>query len=740
MKQIISHLKQDTYSLEWQIQSNEQHQANVARLAKQFADEFGLGDWAEFIGLIHDKGKERIDFQNYIKKTSGYDIDVPSFKEKTHAWIGALIAKNAIPTLYPMLTIPILGHHAGLCDYTDLSGLSAKVVPSEVDLNISVPKLSLEFFKKHNLLTRERQKYIHHVLRMLFSCLVDADFLDTENFMQPEKTQLRENCLTLGDLLPKLEKTLLGFSSESRVNKIRKQIQDCCREKSQKPSGVYSLTVPTGGGKTLSSLLWAMLHAIKNNKRRIIIAIPYTSIISQTANIFKDIFGDDAVLEHHSNYDFNENENEEFNPQKLATENWDAPIVITTNVQLFESMYASHPIRCRKLHNIANSVVILDEVQTLPGEHLQAIVDALKAYNQLFGASILFTTASQPTLKGKVKGHDKDLDGFSDIEELIPENFKLHDQLRRVDLVFEDAVSVSYEQLADRIMSYDRVLCIVNTRKVAAELYQRLPNDENNYHLSRNMCPEHVDAVLDVIKSRLKDPNDNKPIRVITTQLIEAGVDIDFPVVMRQEIGLDSILQAAGRCNREGKMSENGKTYVFKIEGVNVPRGDMSFANDARKKMNEFSDLFSPDAMKDYFVRFYKMIHTFDKKEQALGNENIESLLHNSRELCFDTADKYFKYIEDNGYTVVVNYQNSSELVKKIENDGYDKKIFRKLQRYSVGVPKDVFDKLNETGTVQPILIHGKESGLYYVFDEQQYDKDFGLFVNNHFQTDTFFI
>ncbi len=726
---IISHIKRNTDG-SLSCQTNEEHQQGVARLASSFAAEFGMADWGYFIGMIHDKGKERDDFQNYIRRENG--IDAPSYEDKTHAWIGALLAKQIAPKLYPFATFPILGHHAGLCDYTRLDDVRAKTIPSEVDCNVQLQEPSLEFLKSNNLLQQDRLKYMHHVVRMLFSCLVDADFLDTERFMQPEKFDARATGIQLQDLLPKLECFLLGLKADTPVNRIRKEIQDCCRIAANKPQGVYSLTVPTGGGKTLSSLLWAMLHAIKNGKRRIIVAIPYTSIISQTAAIFKSIFGEDAVLEHHSNYDYHDVEDKfgEFNPERMATENWNAPIIVTTNVQLFESMYASHPGRCRKLHNIANSVILLDEVQTLPAEHLQAIVDALKAYNELFGVSLMFTTASQPTLEGERTGHESNLLlGFDKIEELIPSSMQLHDKLRRVKLEFIDD-ALSYDEIAKRMMQYDRVLCIVNTRKVASELFNHLPKDENHYHLSRNMCPEHVDSTLQTIKDRLS-AGDGKPIRVVTTQLIEAGVDIDFPIVMRQEIGLDSILQAAGRCNREGKMTEIGTTYVFKIDGVSIPRGTMSYANDARLNMHPQDDLFAPEAMTEYFTQYYGKIPSFDKPDNE-GN-NIDSLLHNMKELQFDSADRYFRLIDDSGYSVVVNHRDSATLVEEMRKGNIGRKMYRKLARYTVTIPKYAFDKLCKIGLIETIETQGKETGLYYISDPKQYNEQFGLSFDNHF-------
>jgi len=728
--QIISHIKKVNDSII--IQTNNEHQIGVAELCRTFASEFGMADWGYFLGVLHDKGKERKDFQYYIRRE--YGIEAPAYRDKTHAWIGAKIAQLIEPQLSPISVFPILGHHAGLCDYTKMNGLQNKEIPNEINFQVDYSKPSIDFFKDKNLLTLERSKYIHHVVRMLFSCLVDADYLDTEKFLQPDKNYAREKKVDLKDLLTHLENYLLHFNSDTKVNIIRKDIQDCCRNASQKPSGVYSLTVPTGGGKTLSSLLWAILHAIKNNKHRIIVAIPYTSIISQTAAILKSIFGEDAVLEHHSNVDF-DNANEETSAAQLATENWDAPIILTTNVQLFESMYSSHPSKCRKLHNIANSVIILDEVQTFPGEHLQSLIDALKAFNELFGASILFTTASQPTLQGIRPGHEKDLIGFDNIEEIIPKEWQLHNKLRRVKIVFDDN-SITYEELAERMMQFDRVLCVVNTRKVAAELYKHLPHNDNHFHLSRNMCPVHVDSTLKLIKEKLVS-DINQPIRVVTTQLIETGVDIDFPIVMRQEIGLDSILQAAGRCNREGNLQELGTTFVFSINQVSIPNGNMNYANQARKQMMTIIDAFSPEAMTSYFTFFYNNLQSFDKKED---NENIETLLENPHELCFDSADRYFRMIDDNNYSVVINHGESSYLVSQMRHGNVSKEVYRKLSRYSVSIPKYIYDKFSKLGLIEPIEANGKETGLVYISDSKQYNSEVGLSINDLYSDNTLII
>ena len=377
-----------------------------------------------------------------------------------------------------------------------------------------------------------------------------------------------------------------------------------------------------------------MKHAVNHAMSRIIIAIPYTSIIVQTAGLLKKIFGEENVLEHHSSFNPDDIKNEKIcEKAKLATENWDYPIIVTTNVQLFESMFSNKPSVCRKLHNVVNSVIILDEVQTLPTDYLQPIVDAMKAYQKMFGVSILLTTASQPVLSGLIEGSNPKVgfEGLEHIMEIIPRKFALHDKLRRVKLEI-DNTGRTYDEMAEKVSKYDKVLCIVNTRKDAKELYDRLPNEGVKLHLSRMMCPAHVSETICKIKALLKDEACSV-VRVVATQLVEAGVDIDFPIVFRQETGLDSVLQAAGRCNREGKKAI-GYTFVFSLAAdKRIPFGTIAATNNARLSLPMESDWFDPSVMKEYFQQLYSRKGTFDKKE-------MKHYLYNPEELCFETASK----------------------------------------------------------------------------------------------------
>lgn len=726
---IISHIR----PADKLVQDNSEHSLGVATLAATFAKEFNMEDWGYYMGMLHDKGKEKHDFQTYIRLMNELPTQSKTYQDKTHAYVGALLARKSFPAGYPFVAYALAGHHAGMPDYLKLEELLKKPIPEEVSQD-ELPKAPAP----PTFLRQMKPKDINHLFRILYSCLVDADYLDTERFMNEEQSQHRGNSKSLSELLPLLEARLHSMAQHSEktpVNEIRQNVQDACRNAASLPQGVYSLTVPTGGGKTLSSILWAMLHAIQNGKKRIILSIPYTSIITQTAAILKAIFGDENVLEYHSNIqeDDQHEADETSLSKKLAAENWDFPIIVTTNVQLLESMYASHPAACRKLHNIANSVLLFDEVQTLPGERLQPIIDALQTYHQFFGVSILFTTASQPTLAGERPGHDGNLQGFEHIHEIIPASWKLHEKLKRVELHFCDE-AMDYDAIAEQLLQHHRVLCIVNTRKDAGELFTRMEASDKgalHFHLSRMMCAEHLDCTLQQIREALKQ-GDEVPIRVVSTQLVEAGVDIDFPVVYRQEAGLDSILQAAGRCNREGKLKGLGQTEIFKIGGRRVPPGTLTYAYQARLNMPTPKDWLAPEAMTDYFTHFYHQIPTFDKKVAINGAQwNMHEALYSIKQLMFDTADQIFRLIDNDGKRVVVNYGDSPLLIEQLRAGIINKQLFRKLNRYAVNLHDRDFLNLFKTGMIEEV------QGIYYLCDKHQYDEKVGLILDNHWIEET---
>ena len=718
---IISHIRLSDKA----VQTNDEHQRGVACLASSFASEFGMADVGHLLGLLHDKGKEQAAWQKYIQGVTGYNPKYANTKNgPNHAYIGAHIAQILYPQLSPLIAQPIAGHHRGLYDYCEYIEETKKGIPKEVLIpesqSCAMPRL-------HNLKSYD----LHHLVRILFSCLVDADSLDTEEFMNPEQASLRGVHTTMEELLCKLEEYLSQLkekSEDTKVNRIRNYVQEQCIRESQGKMGFYSLTVPTGGGKTLASVLWALNHAVKNHLHRIIIAIPYTSIIVQTAATLKAIFGEENVLEHHSNVNTDNIKNREQRERmQLATENWDYPIIVTTNVQLFESLFSNKRADCRKLHNVVKSVLILDEVQTLPMDFYKPIVHTLDTLCRIFGVSVLFTTASLPVLTGRIEGSNPNVgfEALASVHEIIPAEAKLHDKLRRVELKIDETPK-SYDEIATELAKHQRVLCIVNTRRDAKELYERLPKEGICLHLSRMMCPTHVATTIQQIKRVLREKNDC-PIRVISTQLVEAGVDIDFPVVYRQQAGLDSILQAAGRCNREG-IQTISTTYVFSLGKEHpLPTGFISQTNNARLNMVGQYDWFAPETMVVYFKQLHCRINNFDKRQ-------MQELLY--KPACeFEKAANLFHLIDDQTKPVLVNWHDSMNLYQRLLSEGPSYQLMRQMAQYSVNIRKHDFDKLKSIGAIEEPF-----ENIYVITNPAFYKDDTGLSIGNNWLEEIYII
>jgi CRISPR-associated endonuclease/helicase Cas3 len=479
------------------------------------------------------------------------------------------------------------------------------------------------------------------------------------------------------------------------VNQIRASVLAQCRIAAEKEPAIFSLTVPTGGGKTLSSLAFALQHAVKCGKQRIIYVIPYTSIIEQTAEVFRSIPGlADSVLEHHSNTT-EEDESRETVRSRLATENWDAPIIVTTAVQFFESLYACKTSRCRKLHNIVNSVVIFDEAQCFPSEYLRPAVFAIRELFRFYKVTPLLCTATQPVLTQTKQFDFSFKEGFDAVTEIIDSPEKLSDQLKRVKVTRMpeyDLNPVGLDQLADAIAAENQsVLCIVNRKEDCRMLAQKLPV-EQTIHLSTNLCAAHRIKVLSEIRQRLKQ--DTTPLLVISTSLVEAGVDLDFPVVYRALAGLDSIAQAAGRCNREGRLSA-GKTVVF------VPEKQPNYAKQAAGIGREFlqgdlSNLFSPNNYTAYFKqRFWQL------GESELDKYNIIPMLSGRMDYAFRTAAQNFRLIRDDWQLpVVVPYGESQHLIDRMIIEKREAYYLRKLQRYTINIGKWLHGQLRDQGFI----------------------------------------
>lgn len=714
-KLFYAHSKENVDREKWQIL--EAHLCQVAQIASTFAEDLCNGDWASSAGLLHDLGKYNPAFQNYISQQPDWEEplgDVKRSRKVDHSTAGALLAVEKFKAMGVILSYLITGHHAGLPDWYHETGVGGDLetrlgnkelldkireyLPEELIKNIKAPS------------TRpvvDNSKFFHLWLRMLYSCLVDADFLDTENFMSPEKSTLRGNYKDLSALKPLLDNYLTCLTQkaeDTQVNRLRKQVLEECRKRAKSESGIFSLTVPTGGGKTLSAMAFALEHALKHGKRRVIMAIPFTSIIEQTAGIYKNIFGYDHVIEHHSNFD--PEENKETSKSRLATENWDAPIIVTTNVQLFESLFAARSSACRKLHNIVNSVIILDEAQTIPAEYLEPILNVLKALVKYFNVTLVLCTATQPALCGRIGSSSNSITGFEHVREIISNPSELAVQLNRVEIGFPENIDqpIDWADLAQELRKYERVLCIVNTRKDCRQLHGLMPSE--TIHLSAGMCAEERSDVIRTIKEKLKH---KEAVRVISTQLVEAGVDIDFPVVYRVLAGLDSIAQAAGRCNREGKMDLPGKVKVF-VSPKPAPPGFLRKGQDTTKELVSCcapeSPDFSPSTIKRYFELFYSNLNSFDSKN-ILGK-----LTDNAHEMKiqFRTVARDFKLIDESGsQSIIVWYENSKanslELIEQLNNIGPKRWLLRKLQRFSVSVPKYEFQFYRDQGMVEEV--HG---------------------------------
>jgi CRISPR-associated endonuclease/helicase Cas3 len=727
-KEIIAHVKSGDDG-RWELHSLYNHLLGVAKLAGEKAAHFGGNHWASLSGLWHDLGKYRPAFQNYINSASGYDPEAhieTGQGRVDHSTAGAIHAVNEMGTAAGrILAYLIAGHHAGLPDWhTDSgrSGLEARLAQGRKKgfLDEALANGIPDDIAKSNKPTERplgNVEGLHLWIRMIFSCLIDADFLDTELFMSPEKSRTRAKWPEIFELQKLFneymtDKTL--NSEDTSVNRVRRQILQNCREAANQESGIYTLTVPTGGGKTLSGMAFALDHAAARGKRRIIVVIPYTSIIEQTMDQYQEIFGT-AVIEHHSNLD----SEKESSKSRLACENWDAPIIVTTNVQLLESLFASRTSRCRKLHNIVNSVIIMDEAQLMPPEFLQPVLDVLRLLNEHYGVTIVLSTATQPAL-----GSEKDsfgrttLKGLDDTREIISGVDEIFRQLRRVTVHKPHDLSLkcTWKNLADELTIFPSVLVIVNSRKDCRNLFDLLP--KGTIHLSGLMCGQHRSKVIAQIK---RDLGDGKAVRVVSTQLVEAGVDLDFPVVYRALSGLDSIVQAAGRCNREGKL-ESGKLVVF-VPPRPPPKGMLTFAEQATRSVwhDYTGDPLDRKLYTSYFRQFFAQADTDKFKIGELLTKEAREVI-----LQFRTASERFRLIEDKGMSnILVPYgDNGQKLVDMVRATGPERYLMRRLQRYSVTVYKNEFSKLMAIGAVEEI-----HTGIWIVSGTNVYDSDRGLLV-----------
>ena len=697
----IAHLNEE------RTQTLKDHLCGTAELAGHFAGRFGKSDWGYACGMLHDIGKYSLAFQDKIKNNSNRQVD--------HSTAGAKACFEK-GGMYSFMSYCIAGHHSGLPDYGSssdpgnaptLQGRKKKHIEDcdAYKSEIHIPEIkTLPFDPKDS---PDLDFSLSVFIRMLYSCLVDADFLDTEYFMKEGRTQ-RETGEEPSVLLEKLKKHVAGWllnEDTETVNGRRTEILRHCFECGHKERGVFQLTVPTGGGKTIASLAFALQHAVENQMDRVIYVIPYTSIIEQNAEVFREILGEQNVLENHYNVDYESTE--ELKPMQLASENWDKPVVVTTNVQFFESLFANKSSKCRKLHNIANSVIIFDEAQMLPTDYLKPCIAVMEELVANFGSSIVLCTATQPALSPFFQRK-------MPVTELCP---RVEEQFRFFERVtFQNVGTISEDELIEKLQKEEQALCIVNTKKRAQRLYQKMKG-EGVFHLSTAMYPKHRRRVLDKIRQLVKD---GKRCILISTSLVEAGVDLDFCTVYRQLAGVDSMIQAAGRCNREGKRdAQDSFAYLFQFEEKEYVPGQQLQIDVSKMLLSEGEDISSLHGIEKYFEALYHF------RGDSLDKKKIFEEFKDKR-FNFAKAAKEFKLIEENTLTVFISREEEAEeLLWQIKRQGYTKSGMRKAGQYCVQLYENDIEKLLGAGMLRQVP--GGIENFYELVDSGQYSEEMGL-------------
>lgn len=734
----------------------EVHLQKVAEKAGEFAAAFGAKDWGYLAGLWHDLGKYQEAFQQRL---------FGSQQHVEHAGAGAALAVTAGRDTWPLAWI-VAGHHAGLANY-----LSKQLPDALTPLKSRLDKAKKAFAESRQNQSTEAAPAIAtdqpdpatlrlppHVkptgadfeqlgftlwVRMIFSALVDADRLCTEAFCTPDAAAQRESTekqvTPLQDLQVKLDECLDAFSrgTTGAVNEQRRRVLEWCRERSQEERGFFTLCVPTGGGKTLASMSFALRHALKNNMQRVIVAVPYTSIIEQNSGIYADFLGSENILEHHSNVDdYHERGEDEQEPQaktlrRMACENWAAkPIIVTTNVQLLESLFTHRPGRARKLHNIAGSVIILDEAQCVEGRFLKPILHTLRQLVAHYQCSVVICTATQPAwmdgphLHGNVLKPEPWGLAESDVTPIIPPEAKLLEEpaFDRVEVQWPGAdEKLTLDELAEHVAQEPCALVIVSTKKQARQLAEQLATKcpgETLFHLSTHMCPAHRKETLARIKQSLAA---KVPLRVVATNLVEAGVDLDFPVVFRAIAGLDSIAQAAGRANREGKLPHKGKVVVYRLNAKPLP-GILGKGAQVTEMMlkDQPPDLKTPAAYSEYFKNLYKVT-----------SQDQKNVMTEVREKNFETVSRLVQLIDDAGqHTVIIPYDEEAkarlqDFRQRIAQGRSGIPALRALQPYTVNVRDFEFNAIRDAVTE---LEEGAEAHVLDIdLYPKAYSSQFGL-------------
>lgn len=661
-----------------------QHLLGTAEIATAFARNDVERDICNTIGILHDAGKYQRAFQEYLRN-GGRRGSVP------HAAIGAALSRPYSSTILPFC---IEGHHKGLADTEDLKGnireyANHKILKEVEGAYISQMGSYLKAKVNNDAKIAYKGFEFEFFIRYIFSILTDADWIDTEKHFTPERAEIRKSTtLDLSPMLATIEDHFKNMSKDGDINLLRNQVRDYAAAKAALPVGFFSLNLPTGMGKTLTSFYWALKHAQNNNLKRIIIVLPFINIIDQTAKALKDIFGEEVVLEHHSGVrDEEKDDDRDYNRKKLAAENWDYPVIVTTTVQFFESLFSNRTSHCRKIHNIADSVVIFDEVQSLPKHLVQPTITMLKNVSKVAGTSFLFCTATQPAFLKRER-----FDGVEHIEPLVESPAIIFKKTRRVTYSLIDNLDpITEERLLQNVVSRDHsALVIFNTKKETLSFYNQLRSCEHFgqlYHLSTSMCAHHRRSVIDSIRNDLKR---NVKIAVCSTQLIEAGVDFDFPRVFRALAPLESIIQAAGRCNREGKMKSLGDVSIFQLENAGYPTGDAykTCAQFAKRMILDNVNLLEQhDSYEEYYKQVVELFIDPDKRKIDEAR---------TMPFKFKTVAEAYRIIESPTTELLISGYNdeAKQYVDNIRHKPYVSRDDRRLmQPYLVQVFPDFLKK-----------------------------------------------
>ncbi len=695
-----AHSKKNVPEDQWQLLID--HLRRTAEIAREMGEPAGIADLASVAAWLHDIGKYSFAFQERLRG---------SRRLVDHSAAGArevveLFTKPSEKEYAELISYCIAGHHAGLPDYGDPTDLSASstLVARREKKNLEDYKAYRNEVNASHLSLHSRQIIpakdypyfsISFLTRMLYSVLVDADWLETESYMEEEAVQ-RSGYDSIAVLCERFNHYLERFSNpQSAINKKRNETLNTCVEKSLQKPGFFKLTVPTGGGKTLASMAFGLNHAVANDLQRVIYVIPFTSIIEQNAGIFKEILGNKNVLEHHSNFDWeklkqateHDNEtNQLFEKLRLASENWDIPIVVTTNVQFFESLYANKKSKARKIHNIAKSVIIFDEAQQLPREYMRPCMLAVQELVKNYGSSAVFCTATQPNLQPFLPGVE--------LAELAPNPKNLFEFYRRVSI--QTIGALPDRNLVKALNDHRQALCIVNTRRHAKGLFDMLV-PEGRFHLSTLMCAAHRKLTLHTIRESL---NQGSVCRVISTQVMEAGVDLDFPVGYRALAGLDSIVQAAGRVNREQKQ-QIGKVFVFEPETEFIKRTPSFILQTSRAAESVLRDHSDDPTSIQAVDHYFTLLDTLQDVQRSTDVKNILALLNKPHFEFAKAADK-FRVIENTTVPIIIQFnEEAQKLLRELRFHPYPASLSRQLQLYIVNLYENEFEALQAKGAIE---------------------------------------